>query len=317
MSVRACLLLMLAMGIGQGAAAEAPLAAIALPGDRLHPESVSILPDGTAFVGSMSGGVLRVSVPTGRVEQWIAPGAFGSGALFGVFADTRNKLLWTCTNSFPGLLVKGSDEGAWLKAFSLATGAGKVSLKLPGEKPMCNDIAVGRDGSVYVTDTGNPRILRWTPKGKTLEIWAEDPIFGPAPEHGGLDGIALGGDGNVYVNNVSTGAIYRVTVDTDGKAGKIAEIHPSRPLGKPDGMRLLEGADFVVAEGDGHIARLSVKADDAVVTTIATGTTQSTGVDSYAGKAWFVQAYLGSLFQRPQAPRPELPFKLSPVPLVP
>jgi hypothetical protein len=92
-----------------------------LPGDHLHPESVSILRDGTAYVGSMYGGVLKVSLKTGKARGLIAPGAYGSGALYGVLADPRHGLLWTCTNDFPGtgLAVPGADPGHWLKAFDL------------------------------------------------------------------------------------------------------------------------------------------------------------------------------------------------------
>ena len=39
-----------------------------------------------------------------------------------------------------------------LKAFDLKTGAGKGSWPLPGEKSLCNDMVVGADGSVYVSD---------------------------------------------------------------------------------------------------------------------------------------------------------------------
>jgi hypothetical protein len=143
-------------------AASAPQA-IDLPGDRLFPESVSIAPNGTAYVASLTGGVLRVNLATRKVEPWIKPGAFGSGALFGVLADTRNKLVWTCTNDFTarGVTVAGAEPGSWLKGFDIATGEGKVSLALPDKGAICNDMAVGRDGSVYVADTGHPRILRW------------------------------------------------------------------------------------------------------------------------------------------------------------
>jgi hypothetical protein len=46
---------------------------IDLPGDRLFPESVSITSDGMAYISSMHGGDLRVSLSTGAVEQWISP----------------------------------------------------------------------------------------------------------------------------------------------------------------------------------------------------------------------------------------------------
>jgi len=297
------------------AAAPAPRA-IDLPGDHLHPESVSITPDGTAYVGSMFGGVLKVDLKTGAITRWIAPGAYGSGALFGVLADRRHGILWTCTNDFPGtaLSVAGADPGHWLKGFDLATGAGRVSLKLPGDKPVCNDMAVGNDGSVYVTDTGQPRILRWRPGFKELEIWLEDPGFNPPGKVGGLDGIALSGDGALYVNNVRSGALYRVAIGPDGKPGKVTSLTLSRPLAGPDGMRPLGGEDFLLAEGKGTISRFTVVGGRAEITTLATGINQPTGVDTALGSGWYVQGQLSAIF-RPADSKAELPFRLTPVAL--
>lgn len=288
-------------------AADAPKA-IDLPGDRLFPESVAIA-DGTAYVSSMNGGVVRVSLATGKAEQWIKPGAFGSGAQFGVLADTRNKLLWTCTNDFRarGVTVPGSDTGSWLKGFDLKTGEGKVSLAL-SEGSVCNDMAVGEDGTVYVADTGHPRILSWKPGATALAVWIEDPVLG-----GGLDGLAFGSDGHLYINNVRTGALYRVAMGGDGKAGKITQLTTSRALASPDGMRLIDGLDFAVAEGQGgRIARLSVKGDNVEVTTLAEGIAQPTGVDVQGSTIWYVQGLLSALFN-PGQPQPTPPFRMTPV----
>jgi hypothetical protein len=63
------------------------------------------------------------------------------------------------------------------------------------DHPTCNDIAIGRDGSAYVTDSAAPQILRLPPGGG-----------------GGLDGIAFGADGNLY------GELFRIDM-SDGKAG--------------------------------------------------------------------------------------------------
>lgn len=307
----------LPVGAALVAAAPAPVA-IDLPGEHLHPESVSITPDGTAYVGSMYGGVLKVDLRTGRIARWLAAGAYGSGALYGVLADRRHGILWTCTNDFPGtaLSVAGADPGHWLKGFSLATGKGVVSLPLPGDKPVCNDMALGRDGSLYVTDTGQPRILRWRPGATALEVWIDNPVFNPPGKVGGLDGIAPGGDGALYVNNVRSGALYRVAIGADGAAGPVTMLTLSRPLASPDGMRPLGGLDFLLAEGKGTISRFSVSGDRAEITTLATGINQPTGVDSALDSGWYVQGQLSAIF-RPADHTVDLPFRLTPVPLKP
>ena len=308
--------------------AEQPLAPIALPGDHLHPESLSIAPDGMAYIGSMTGGVLKVRLRDGSVKRFVPPGFYGSGALFGVYVDTRHGLLWTCTNSFsaPGTKVDGADPGHWVKAFDLKTGAGKVSLPMPGDSPMCNDFALGPDGAIYITDTNHPRLLRWQPGALALDVWAEDAVFnalpaaGGVPRKGGLDGLAFGSDGAIYVNNVRDGSLYRVIVQPDGRAGAITRLTPDRRLQSPDGMRTMGGMTFLLAEGAGRIARLTVAGTAVHVETLAEGIKDPTGVDVYAkaGHAlmgWYVQAQLSGLFNPDKAPPVQLPFKLSPVTL--
>lgn len=293
-------------------AAAAPTA-IDLPGERLFPESVSITRDGTAYVGSMGGGVLRVRLRDGRVEPWIRPGAFGSGPLFGVFADPRNHMLWVCSNDFSarGVAVAGADGGAALKGFDLATGVGRVSLKLPGADPVCNDIAVARDGTVFVTDTAASVVLRRRPGSTALEPWSRDPALA-APQGGGLDGIAIGGDGNLILNNVRSGTLLRIVRKPDGSAGAVTRLVPSRPLVSPDGMRALGGMRFVLAEGEGRIDVVEVRGDRAEVRMLADRIVHPTGLAPYRGQAWVVQGQLSALFN-PKAPQPTLPFRLTPV----
>jgi streptogramin lyase len=175
-------------------------ASIELPGDRAFPESITATKDGTLYVGSVgSGGVIRVKPHTVKAEIWIKPGSFGSRSILGVLADERSNTLWACSNdmSAVGVVIPGTETGSALKGFDLKTGKGKISAKLPGDHTMCNDIAIGPDGSAYVTNTAAPQILRLSPRRKQLEVWASDPLLAPPAGGAGLDGIAFGADGNL------------------------------------------------------------------------------------------------------------------------
>ena len=185
---------------------------IELPGDQAYPESISAASDGTIYVSSLaSGGIIRVAPGSAKGEVWIKPGAFDTRSTFGVLVDEATKTLWVCSNDASGIGVPGpsSVPGSYVKGFDLGTGEGKFSAKLPGEHTLCNDMAIGPDGSLFVTNSLAPQILRLKPGSKELEVWLEDSQFAPPKDGAGLDGIAFGGDGNLYVNMFTKGDFFR------------------------------------------------------------------------------------------------------------
>jgi streptogramin lyase len=66
-----------------------------------------------------------------------------------------------------------------LKAFDLQTGALKEKYPLPTDGAFRNDIAVGSDGTTYISDTNNMEVDRFAPGGHQLEVWAGNGGFGP------------------------------------------------------------------------------------------------------------------------------------------
>ena len=225
MSYRPLYLAALAMllAVVESGAGAAP--AITLPGDA-YPESLAASSDGTLFIGSAKmGGVLRVTPGSSTPTPWIAPTAFGTRSIFGVLVDERSGTLWTCSNDLAsdGIASPGSGSGSALKGFDLKTGAGKVSVPFSGNRPLCNDIAVAKDGRVYVSDEHSARVLRLSTDSRSLEVWVSDPQLAD------IDGIAFGADGNLYANTYEGSGLFRIDVK-HATAGKVVKLSTSRPI---------------------------------------------------------------------------------------
>ena len=211
--------------------------------------------------------------------------------------------------------MAGADPGSALKGFDLKTGEGKVSAALPSEKSLCNDIAIGPDGSAFVTNTLSPEILRLPPGGKQLEIWFTNASLQPPAGASGLDGLAFGGDGNLYVDRYTPGDLYRIDVN-NGKAGKLTKLQPSRALVLTDAIRPLGHNNFLLIEGGGRLDRMTIAGDNATIETIKDGYAVPTGVTQVGGNAWVSEGQLSYLFdpsKRDQ--KPHLPFHLFAVPI--
>src|SRR5262245_30300590 len=139
---------------------------VELSNKQAFPESITASSDGTLYISSPAiGGITRVPRGATRDEPWIKPGAFHTRSTFGVLADNAAHMLLVCSNGVSAFGVPGPSAGSGsdLKGFDLRTGEGKVSAALPRAHPFCNDIAAGPDGSLVVTNSLAPQLLRLRP----------------------------------------------------------------------------------------------------------------------------------------------------------
>jgi streptogramin lyase len=291
-------------------AAQAGPAQIILPGDQAYPESVTSTADGTLYAGSFAaGGIFRVAPGATQAQVWIKPGDFGTRSILGVLADEKSGTLWACSNDLSSRGVAGPSNvtGSWLKGFDLKTGAGKISARFPGKKNFCNDIAVDKDGAVYVTNSTQPQILKLDKAAQTLSVWISDPSFDPPPNGLSLDGIALGADGDLYVDTFTEAKLFRIDVK-DGKPGTISRIAPSQPLALTDALRPLGGDAFLLIEGGGKLDRVLFDGNDATIDTVKDGLNGPTSVAQVGDTLWVSEGQLRHLFEKD--PKPQLPFRL-------
>jgi len=301
-------------GVAAGAAALAAAPAeIRIPGTGVFPESLTSSRDGTVYIGSVGQAqVYRVAPGRDTAEVFIKPGTGGIREVFGVLADDRTNTLWLCSN------LRAQPQNAppvpsALHSFDLKTGAPKASYQFP-PGGMCNDVAVGGNGSVYATDTIGMQVLRLPKGGNKLEVWAGNGAFGPAG--GVLDGIAVV-DGRVIVNTLATSKLFAVNIRNDGSAGKVDELALSSPVTRPDGMRPYGGKGLLTTDGTGKIQRVVINGNKGEVTTVKDGLDGVVAVTTVGDMGYALEGQLAILMARPGGPPPpaEKPFRAVGFPL--
>jgi sugar lactone lactonase YvrE len=204
-------------------------------GDIPGPESVAVGPDGAWYVSSFGkfdngadGAVYRVDPDKGTREM---------------YAD---KLEDPCGVAFVGNTLWVADRKGVYRVTR-----GRVELvypagSFPRELHFLNDLAVGRNGMLYVSDTGDSTaaghgaVFRLVP-GKRPEVVAgSDTVRAQSS----VNGLFPGGGDTLYTVGYRTGVLSV----TDGK-GRWQEL--ARGLGAPDGIDVATDGAFYVSDNVG------------------------------------------------------------------
>jgi len=282
------------------------LPALAAPADvtvndkRVFPESITSTAAGEVILGSMGQPVIfRAAAGSSTAEPWIHLKDDGHDTTLGVLADAASNTLWACVrmpNPPPGAQAAAPARGGLapshsvLRAFNLKSGQVRASYRLPGAISLCNDIAIAPDRSVFISDTTNARVLRLDRRAGKLTVWLEDRAH-----LAGIDGLTFLGP-TLYVNNVQTGHLYRIPMDTAGTAGAPVDIALSQPLQGPDGMRAANGKIYVAENRAGRISELTITGDQASTRVIKDGYQMPTAVSPTGGVLWVGESKLNYLF---------------------
>lgn len=138
------------------------------------------------YLGSIKRKIVSVA-EDGTYEQFVAPGTGGLGAVLGIRIDEERGELWAVSSAVND---KAPDMVLGLFRFRLADGQLIKTYAIEdADKQMLNDIAIGKDGSVYATASISGALWRVGPASGTVEKFLPDSAL-PDP-----NGIAATPDG--------------------------------------------------------------------------------------------------------------------------
>ncbi len=291
--------------------------AIELPGDDFYPEGVAADGDGALYVGSLATGAIVRAEPCGEVTPFVPRKTGGRGTL-GLLVDADASVLWACD------IDSAFASPAALIGYDLANGAEVARHPFPDGAVVCNDIAQGADGSLYLTDSFGAQILRVPGlergDGRPAEVWLTDPSLAAAPGAFGLNGIAVVDD-RVLTVNFANGSLHRIRIAAGGAPADLVEIALDRPLTGLDGLeargrRTLYAVENRLFSGIEHsdLIRIDLTGDRGTVEVVARELDGPTTFARSGKSAWVAEGQLDHLLGIDPTP-PTLPFRVVRAPL--
>lgn len=259
---------------------------------KSQPESLAAAPDGTLIVGSASTPyVYKIKPGSMTPEVFIDASAEPAGTFF--FGQlVEGTTVWSCMLT-PVANTTPVQRKTALIGSDLATGKRKLRWELPGANSTCNDMAVGPDKALYISDTANAKIFRLPAGATSAELWLDHRNVT------GIDGLTFL-NGVLYYNSVFFNTLWRVPVDAQGKAGVPVQIWMDAPVKGIDGMRVANGHILQAENGSGKIHMLTlIDGDRAHVTVLKEGLNQPTAMEPGRGEIWIANRGAGQIVSIP------------------
>lgn len=169
------------------------------PGQFASPGDIAIDEQGNIDVLDAGNSRIQTFSPIGAVLRTISLPARPVPAFFGLDVDRAGMIYAAgsgCGTAGAGCVLKLSPNGSVVSGWS-------------GFSPP-DDVAVDSHGNVYVTVTGENRVLELSPMGQQLGAWGGS---GSNPgEFKGPQGVAVDAAGNVYVADTGNNRIQKLTI---------------------------------------------------------------------------------------------------------
>lgn len=235
--------------------------------------------------------------------------AGGAGGMMGLAVDRERDLLWATSAPAPPATFgrPAQDETSTLLKIDLATGDVLARYPAPtgdGEHAL-GDLALGPDGTVYVSDSTSGDIFVLRPGAATLEVLV------PSGRLGSPQGLVVADDGDALIVADYSSGLHRVSLP-DGQVARLSAPADASLIGV-DGLVRHGRVLYAVQNGvrPQRVLRLAPDADWTRLETVETVVANLDGIDEpttgvvYDGDLVFVARSQWSAFGRDGAPTTE------------
>lgn len=159
-----------------------------------------------------------------------------------------------------------------------------------------SDVVTDQAGNVYVTESQNLTIRKFSPNGSHAVLAGRNRGFGDAKgENASFNvpfGLAIDGNGNLFVADKNNHAIRKITPDGTvttiagkGSAGAVNGNVANATFNHPSGLAVDGNGNIYVADQDNHMIRKI--ATDGTVTTLAGSLTQGSADGNGAAAGFY------------------------------
>lgn len=196
-----------------------------LMGDKLFPEGIVSLPDGSLLVGGFGDGSLQKIDSRQQVTYFSKAGENGMSIAVGMAVDKANNRLWVANFNFK---TETGNPGSNLKLFDLSNG--KLLKTIPEkyvDGVFFNEVTLDSKGNVYVSNTFGPQIFTTHSDRSDVSVFVENELLSnPAPDQPfDLNGLTITPDGKYLIASVmdrldaGDGRLVRIDIRTKSVSG--------------------------------------------------------------------------------------------------